>query len=69
MLRLGDFCNSQELCPPGYGSMGCDDSNECYFGGSDDEWSVWVPDNEWLIWVPDIDRISLGSTMDSPLKT
>ena len=49
--------------------MGCDDSDECYFGGPDNEWIVWVPHDEWLIWVPDIYWISLGSTLDRPLKT
>ena len=34
---LSDFCKSKELWSVGYGYMGCDDSNEWYFG---------VPENE-----------------------
>ena len=66
MLRLSGFCKSKVHWSVGYGSIRCDDRYECYFGGPDDEWYVWVPDNDWLIWVPDIYWRSLGSTLDSP---
>ena len=66
MLRLSDFCKSKELWSFGYGSMGCDDKNDWYFGGHDYEWSVWVPHNAWYFWVPYTDWRSLGSTLDSP---
>ena len=66
MLRLSGFCKSKDLLSVRYGSMGCDDSNECYFWGPDNEWYVWVPEYELSIWVTDIDWRSLGSTLYSP---
>ena len=57
MLRLSGFCNSKELWSVGYSSVGCDASNEWYFGG---------PDKEWYVKVPGIYLRSLGSTMDFP---
>ena len=69
MLRLSHFCKSKQLWSVGYVSMGCDDINGWSFGGTYNECYIWVPDDEWLIWVPDTDWISLGSTLDRPLKT
>ena len=57
MLRLSGFCNYKELWSVGYSSVGCDASNEWYFGG---------PDKEWSVKVPGIYLRSLGSTMDFP---
>ena len=47
MLSLSDFCKSKELWSVGCGSVGCDDSNECYVGGTDKESSVKVPYIYW----------------------
>ena len=65
MLRLSDVFKSKYIWSVGYGSMGCDDNDEWYFGDPDYEWSVWVTDNEWYVWVPDIYWGILGSTLDS----
>ena len=57
MLMLSVVFNSKEKNSVWYGSMGCDDNNEWYFGGAEDEWSVWVTD---------IDRWVFGLAIDSP---
>ena len=59
MLRLSDVCKSKKLWSVGYGSTVFDASNEWYFGGPEEEWSVKVPDIYWG---------SLGSTMDIPKR-
>ena len=54
MLMLSDFCFSKkkrELRSVGYGSVGCDASNEWSFGGPGKKWFVKVP---------------MGSTLDFP---
>ena len=45
---------SQQIWYVGYGSMECDDSDQWYFEGTDNEWSVWVTDGESSVWVPDL---------------
>ena len=59
MLRLSDFYKYKDLWSVRCGSTGCNASNEWYFGGPDEEWSVKVPDIYWR---------SLGSTLDIPKK-
>ena len=62
MLMLSDFCKSKEkreFWSVGYGSAGCDASNEWYFGG---------PDKEWSIKLPDIHLRILCSTLDFPRR-
>ena len=54
MLMLSNFCNSKDICSVGYGSLGCGASNEWYFGGPDNKWSVKFR--------------SLVSTLGYPLK-
>ena len=51
MLRLSDVFKSKELWLVEYGYMGFDDNDAWYFGGPDDEWSVWVPDKTEEVWV------------------
>ena len=57
MLRLSVVFKSKELWSVGYGSMGCDYNDEWYFGGAEDEWSVWVPYKYQLFF---------GFSIDSP---
>ena len=57
MLRVSVVFKSKELWLFGYDSMVCDDNYECSFGGSEDEWYVWVTNIDW--WV-------FGLAIDSP---
>ena len=47
MLRLSVDFKSKYLWLVGYVSMGCGDNNEWSFGGTEYQWSIWVPDIYW----------------------
>ena len=47
MLSLSVVFKFKYFWSVGYGSMGCDDNYKWYFGGSEDEWYIWVPDIYW----------------------
>ena len=51
------FLSQKYIWSVGYGYTVCDDNDGWYFGGAEDEWSVWVPD---------IDRWVFGLDIDSP---